>query len=245
MPDQHTFGALLVTAAAIGAFHALIGPDHYVPFIAMSRAGRWSTRRTMVVSLLCGLGHVGSSVALGVVGAGLAKEVGDLVGIEEVRGELATWLLIAFGFGYMVWGIRRAIRGTVHTHAHAHENGTIHRHAHAHQTEHLHVHAVAGKSVMTPWILFTIFIFGPCEPLIPLLMYPALQHGWGPMFAVAAVFAIATVATMMALVLVGVMGLNLGSAGLSALRLGHLQRYTHALCGLTILACGGAMLLGL
>ena len=237
MGEFPTFWALIVAAGSIGLVHTLIGPDHYLPFIAMSRAGQWSLRKTIRVSFLCGLGHVGSSVVLGVLGAQLAVGVGELVGIESVRGDLGTWLLVAFGFAYMVWGIRRAIRGQVHMHAHVHENGTVHSHAHNHQTDHAHVHAGTGRSVMTPWILFTIFVFGPCEPLIPLLMYPALRHGWGPMLLVAGVFSLATLATMLMLVLAGVVGVN-------RLRLGAFERYTHALCGLAVLACGGAMLLG-
>ena len=80
---------LAALAAGIGAFHTLVGPDHYVPFIAMSRAGRWTMRKTMVVSLLCGIGHVLSSVLLGVVGAAFLKEVTVLTGIEASRGRLA------------------------------------------------------------------------------------------------------------------------------------------------------------
>jgi hypothetical protein len=62
---------LAVAAATIGLPHALLGPDHYLPFIAMSRARRWSLLKTSLGTLLCGLGHVGSSVALGLVGIAL------------------------------------------------------------------------------------------------------------------------------------------------------------------------------
>ena len=37
---------LLWTAASIGFVHTLLGPDHYLPFVAMSRAGGWSARKT-------------------------------------------------------------------------------------------------------------------------------------------------------------------------------------------------------
>jgi hypothetical protein len=31
--------ALCLTAVTVGAVHTLLGPDHYVPFVATSRAG--------------------------------------------------------------------------------------------------------------------------------------------------------------------------------------------------------------
>ena len=55
-------------AASIAVLHTLLGPDHYLPFIAMSRAGKWSLRKTLTVTLICGMGHVVSSAALALVG---------------------------------------------------------------------------------------------------------------------------------------------------------------------------------
>ena len=33
---------LTATAASIGFFHTLFGPDHYLPFIVMAKANNWS-----------------------------------------------------------------------------------------------------------------------------------------------------------------------------------------------------------
>ena len=38
-----------------------------------------------------------------------------------------------------------------------------HYHEHTHNDEHTHPHAANGKKSVTPWVLFIIFIFGPCE----------------------------------------------------------------------------------
>ena len=66
---------LVATAAGIALLHTLAGPDHYLPFIMMSRARQWPLRRSLLVTFLCGLGHVLSSVVLGAVGvAGLNSE---------------------------------------------------------------------------------------------------------------------------------------------------------------------------
>lgn len=230
---------LLVTAATIGCLHTALGPDHYVPFIAMARAGRWSFARTITVTLLCGVGHVLSSAVLGVIGIAGGFAVGRLNVLESQRGGLAGWLMVAFGLAYMAWGIRRAFRNRPHTHWHAHPDGVVHRHRHTHTGEHAHVHADGDhRRDLTPWILFTIFVFGPCEPLIPLLIVPAAEFGLGQAALVTVAFAVATLVTMTAVV-------TLGFFGVARLSSPSLTRYAHATAGFAIAACGLAIQLGL
>ena len=230
---------LAITAASIGLFHTLFGPDHYLPFIVMSKAGRWSMRKTMWVTFASGVGHVLSSVALGMIGIALGIGVNKLSGIEGGRGSLAAWMLIAFGFAYMVWGIRRAYRNREHSHVHVHEDGTYHTHKHRHKQNHMHLHGEEKSRKLTPWILFTIFVLGPCEPLIPILMYPAAEQNTMGLLVVTGIFAIVTIVTMMTVVAVA-------SFGISFLPLGKLEKYTHALAGATILLSGiGIVFLGL
>ncbi|MHC4807099.1 MAG: sulfite exporter TauE/SafE family protein, partial [Planctomycetota bacterium] len=87
--------ALIITAASIGFFHTILGPDHYLPFIMMSWARKWSGMKTTLVTLLCGLGHIGSSVVMGLIGVSLGLAVNKLEIVESFRGNLAAWLLIA------------------------------------------------------------------------------------------------------------------------------------------------------
>jgi len=237
---------LCATAASVGFVHTIVGPDHYLPFVAMSRVGGWSLKKTVVVTVLCGIGHVLSSVALGLIGIAFGVAVLKLENIESFRGDLAGWLLLAFGLVYFVWGVRRAIRNKPHTHRHLHADGTWHSHEHRHAGEHVHAHehapAGSGRGTnadsMTPWVLFTIFLFGPCEPLIPILMYPAAKGDTGGIFLVAAVFGLITVSTMTTVVVAACMGVG-------SLSLGKLQRYSHALAGFVVLACGAAIKAGL
>ncbi len=221
------------TAALLGLVHTIIGPDHYLPFIVMSKTWRWGAFKTALVTFLCGVGHILSSVVLGFIGIALGLAVFKLEAIESFRGEIAAWLLIAFGLTYTVWGLHRALRSRSHRHAHEHQYHEAHSHEHSHFLEHSHVHA-AKRGDMTPWVLFTIFVFGPCEPLIPLLMYPAAEHNaWGVVLVTAA-FGLTTIGTMMTIVM-------LSHLGLSKLPTGRLSRYSHASAGLAILACGLAI----
>lgn len=215
----HELALLLLTAATIGVVHTILGPDHYLPFIALARARGWSAGRALRWTLMCGVGHVLGSVALGLVGIGMGLGVSHLEAIEGSRGELAAWLLITLGTFYLVWGVHQAMR------AHAH---------HPHPT-----HSRPVDRATTAWVLFIIFVLGPCEALIPVLMYPAATAGILEVSLVTGVFAIATVLTMSLAVVLGLVGIRL-------VAFGPLERYAHALAGATVLACGlGIRYLGL
>jgi nickel/cobalt exporter len=219
------------TAASIGFVHTVLGPDHYLPFIVISRARNWALPKTLFISFLCGLGHVLSSIVLGFIGIALGIAVLRLEAVESVRGGLAAWLLISFGFAYFIWGLHRAIRRKPHKHIHIHADGEKHEHPHTHEAAHSHVHEQERKVNLTPWILFTIFVFGPCEPLIPLVMYPAAKHNIGGVVVVSVAFSLTTILTMLTIIAIS-------SWGVSFIRLGQLERYAHALAGAMIFISG-------
>ena len=228
---ENDLNILMATAATIAFVHTVFGPDHYLPFIVLSRARGWSIVKTIWITLLCGIGHVGSSIVLGAIGIGAGIGVSKLIGIESYRGNIAAWAFLAFGLVYTVWGIRRAILNKPHKHYHTHTNGTIHAHDHTHQNNYDHLH---GKN-MTPWILFIIFVLGPCEPLIPILMYPAAQRSTWGIIQVSLIFSTITILTMIVLVV-------LATYGLKMVTFGRLERYTHAIAGATICLSGIAIL---
>ena len=223
---------LMSTAAVIGFVHTVIGPDHYLPFIVLARARKWNGLKTALITFICGVGHILSSVVLGLIGIFLGVAVFKLESIEEFRGEIAVWLLIVFGFTYFIWGLHRAVRNRPHKHDHIHKSDEIHTHIHSHSGEHFHIHNDSAK--LTPWILFIIFLFGPCEPLIPLVMYPAAEGSIYTVVLVASIFGFSTIITMLSIVLILYYGTG-------KLPLNRFERYNHAIAGLTILICGGAI----
>ena len=222
---------LTITAASIAFLHTVFGPDHYLPFIVMAKARKWSIYKTTWVTALSGLGHVLSSVLLGATGIAVGIGLNRLEVVESTRGDLAAWLFVIFGFGYMLWGIYRGIRNKPHKHIHHHPDGTVHLHEHVHEDQHDHIH----KANITPWILFTIFFLGPCEPLIPILMYPASQNSTWGIAQVSIIFSVVTILTMLGLVL-------LASYGFSLVKLGRMERYMHAIAGAAIFLSGIAIL---
>ena len=219
---------LIWTAVSIGFVHTAIGPDHYLPFIMIGKARKWSLSKILSITVLCGIGHVLGSVLLGVIGVILGISVGILENVESVRGDVASWLLIGFGIAYAAWGLRIGLRATEHTHDHHHENQE-HSHTHHHLGRHAHIHG--NQKAITPWALFIIFVLGPCEPLIPILMYPAAQGSWIDLLWVTLAFGITTIFTMTVIVYVV-------SKGLINIKLGFLEKYAHAIAGLIIALAG-------
>jgi len=218
---------LTLNAAAVALIHTAIGPDHYIPFIVMAKARSWSLAKTAAITFVCGLGHVASSVLLGMAGYAVGANLERLEWIESSRGTIAAWALITFGALYAAWGLWRLGKKGPDGHTHDH---LIRIHA----SDHVHDPKTGAEVSLTPWILFAIFVFGPCEPLIPLFIYPAATSGWAGAWLVAATFSIVTIGAMMAIVL----GAQLG---LKWLPTQQLARYNHVLAGGTIALTGGAI----
>lgn len=230
---DNSIALLSVTAVSLGFIHTILGPDHYLPFIVLSEAKKWNTQKTMFITFLCGLGHVLSSVVLGLVGIAVGISVSKLVSVESFRGNIAAWLFIAFGLVYMIISIRNLYRKKKHTHSHYHIGGNKHVHEHAHVEAHSHVHE---KDVVktTPWILFLIFIFGPCEPLIPIIMYPAAENNIPGAVVVSLLFSVVTIATMMGIVLAF-------KLGFSKINLKPVEKYSNVIAGAMIFFSGIAI----
>ena len=76
-----------------------------------------------------------------------------------------------------------------------------------------------------------LFVLGPCEVLIPLLMFPAHAIGTGATLGVVVVFGGCTIATMLVLV-------TLGYFGMQWRGLQRLEPHGHTLAGMAIAASG-------
>lgn len=199
----------------------------------IGRARNWSAFKTAMLTLACGFGHVFSSIILAMVCIWFGSILTGIEWLEEFRGNLAGWLLIAFGFAYMLWGLKWVFKHKKHTHCHIHEDGSVHEHPHSHVTAHAHVHDKDKKNI-TPWVLFIIFVLGPCEPLIPLMMAPASKGSYFGAAVVAIIFSVITLLTMLGLVMSSLFGLKMFS-------LNKAEKYTHAIAGASILCCGLAI----
>ncbi len=221
---------LILSAITIACLHTVTGPDHYLPFIALSKSRGWSLSKTIWWTMVCGCGHVCSSVLLGLGGAAIGWSLSKVSWLQEIRGGIAGWVMLCFGLLYGIWGLCRAYKSNTHKHFDLEKNGEIYVY------EHKHGQAVMPKDKhrVTPWVMFVIFLLGPCEPMIPLLYFPAAKSSWVVMLLLIFIYTLCTLATMLLMVL-------LGYYGTAFLKTEMLQRHVHALGGLTIFICGAGM----
>jgi hypothetical protein len=167
---------------------------------------------------------------LGLGGAALGWSLSKIDSVESVRGGFAGWALLGFGLVYSTWGLIRAKQNRRHKHFDVHDDSSVYVY------EHRDGEAVMPKEKhkVTPWVMFIIFLLGPCEPMIPLLYFPAATNSWPAMLLLIVVYTVFTLATMIAMV-------ALGYYGISFFKTNKLERYMHVLGGVTILICGIGM----
>ena len=214
--------ALLLSAASVAFIHTLAGPDHYLPFIAIAKSRGYGLGKTLVWTALCGVGHVGSALLIAGIFSVFAKWLAAerFEWLQQNQSDLAAYLLIGIGAAYLLHSLR---------HRWLHRHGGAHHHLHSLQRE-------KGGGI-TIWVVFIVFILGPCEALFPVLA-AATVMGSGAVVASTLVFSAVTIATMLAAVAAGMLGLR-------ACRINALQNYAHEIAGATIAACGIAILCGL
>jgi len=133
----------------------------------------------------------------------------------------------------LIISIRNLMRKKKHSHTHFHIDGEQHIHEHDHLNEHIHIHQEDPVKT-TPWILFLIFVFGPCEPLIPILMYPAAENNIQGAVIVSVLFSVVTIGTMLSVVLAF-------KLGMSKINLQPVEKYGHIIAGAMILFSGLAI----
>jgi len=203
-----SFITLIISTASIAFLHAL-APDHWLPFIMIGRAQKWSIKKLVAVTFIAGIGHVGSSILLGLIGLFIGMELSKLQGLEALRGDVGLWLLIGFGIAYALWGLKHA------------------KHPHRHE---IVDEKILNKKVVTVWTLFAVFVLGPCEPLIP-LFFISLKFKLAGILAVTIVFSVMTWIMMIAQALIGYLGIQL-------VKLETLERYSHTIAGIVIALTG-------
>jgi sulfite exporter TauE/SafE len=221
---------LSITAMSISCLHTATGPDHYIPFIALSKARKWAVNKTIIITILCGLGHVLGSVILGFIGIILGWSLSVVGLLNTVRGSFAGWLMFLAGLFYTLYAILKIKNNSSHRHFDIDGNEIyVYNHRDGEFV------SPSDKKILTPWILFSIFVLGPCEPLIPLLSFPAAKQSVANIVIVICVFTLFTLITMLIMVL-------LGFYGISFFKAFKLEKYAPALAGITVVICGVGML---
>lgn len=215
-----SLSAIWLTAFLTAVLHTIMGPDHYLPFVAIGKSRGYSLKKTLLWTLVCGIGHIASALVIALVFVYFSHWLSaeNFAWIEENRGNVAAYALIGLGAAYLLWALR-------------------HRFKYRHYVLHRHLPQTGEEKNISVWVLFIIFVLGPCEALLPVLTASSVL-GASAVISSTVIFSVATIATMMAAVALGMLGIN-------ALRFNRLEAYAHEIAGTTIMACGLAIICGL
>ncbi len=173
--------SLFAALIAVAGIHALL-PTHWLSFVLVARAQRWSRGRMLKIVLLSGLGHVTTTTLVGLAAAALGKGVQKYVGNLDTP--LPALILAAFGLYYLVMGWRRE----------------GHRHcAHDHAEDPIQADRVAVGA------LFFEMTLSPCETLIP-IFFAAGGLSWTTLLLMAVLMSVVTILAMGILAFLGYTG---------------------------------------
>ncbi|WP_292034693.1 MULTISPECIES: hypothetical protein [unclassified Brevundimonas] len=198
----------LLGGGFVAAFlHAAL-PTHWLPFVLVGRAQRWSLARVMTVAVTAGLAHIASTALVGslIVAAGLALNAW----IGGLLPHLSAALLFIFGAFYLARAsLQKPITAT------------------GPEAE-VPEPAVSDRAAF--WGLVLMMAVTPGEVLLPIYLSSATE-GVVALALLTVAFAAGTVLGMTLLA-------ALASAGYSILRLERWARYEGAILGVALIVIG-------
>lgn len=221
---------LIITAATLGFLHTFFGVDHWLPFIAIGLARRWKLAQIVALAGVCGISHVFLSVLIGSIGVAIGLTANSLVWFDSFRGDVAVASLIGFGLAYSTWAGLRLYRGVTHSHDNSYTNSNTK--SLPDQGENLSINGV--RLNIPKWMLFIVMTLGPCEPLIPLMLAPAVMQSWTLLGGIVTVFSVLTIGTMLVMVVLIYTGINV----LNNKHFNYSAQYSDLLAGITVVGCG-------
>jgi putative Mn2+ efflux pump MntP len=187
------FFQFIAGAILLSVVHALI-PNHWIPYVLISRSEKWSTATSLRVTAVGGFAHTLSTVIIGILIGLLGYQLNNL--IESISSFYAPVILISFGLIYVIIGIKNLL-----THSHSHH----HHHEHIEEDK---IKELSKKSFTAITLsLSTAMFFSPCIE-IEAYYFTAGTYGWMGIAALSLVYVFMTVAGMLILVSAGRKSLN-------------------------------------
>src|SRR3989338_10040103 len=102
------FLLLILGAFVLTILHTIL-PEHWMPFVLVGKAQKWSTKKTLEVAAFAATGHVLITIFLGFLVLFLTEAVLDYLGLVEKI--VSGFILIGVGLIYLVLDFKKQ-----HTH---------------------------------------------------------------------------------------------------------------------------------
>ncbi len=234
MAPPNSVSTLLLGAVSIAAMHALI-PSHWLSFAVIGRSQKWSIRRTLLVTLMAGGGHVLLTVLLGLGVAGAGKTLQRALP-PPLEHAATSVLLIGLGLYSLIPALRGREGCPNHDHVHLPhpetnfppENETAKLLA----VEKTHRSKMArfGENPTVIGALVLGMTLSPCLDLLSVYV-AAASLSWPLLLAVSGLLALTTLSLMFFLVWLTLLGLQ-------RLNLAWLDRHEGAVMGTLLIVLG-------
>ncbi|HHT9124920.1 MAG TPA: hypothetical protein ACFYD6_03780 [Candidatus Brocadiia bacterium] len=216
---QTTIG-LIAATFGVALLHAVM-PNHWMPFVLVSKAQGWSITRMLTITGIASLGHSIITCVIGFVVAVMGYQVTRYVESRIVY--LTGIILIILGIAYVVLSRWRRVR--LQTHAvHSMPKIASTRFEGTSDSAHYLSDKVATTS------LFTMLCFSPCEAALPIFL-AASAMSWGILLTMAIILTTSTLLGMLALT-------TFAYRGVQRLKFERLERYERELVGAILIFIG-------
>ncbi len=169
----------------LGLIHPLF-PNHWIPLIAISKAEKWTNKETISATLLTGFSHTLSTIIIGIVVGFVGIKLSE--NYSYITRVAAPLILVIIGIIYLFLDFRSS-------HHHNHFN--------------INDESLKNKKSKKA-IIITLCIglfFSPCIE-IEAYYFQAATQGWLGILIVSLVYLIMTLTIMVALVYLGLKGVN-------------------------------------
>lgn len=200
---------IFVGSFLLSIVHALI-PNHWIPLIAISKSEKWTTKETLMATLITGTAHIFSTVLIGILIGVIGHQLAS--SYELITELIAPLILILLGVVFVFLDLRSS-----------------------HLGDHDHF-KIEDKKLKTrsKWaVLITLSIamfFSPCLEL-EAYYFHAGTFGWPGIVLVSVTYLLVTVSLMLLLVYVGLKSIE-------RLRAHFLEHHHKLITGIILIILG-------
>lgn len=203
---------IFIGSLILSTIHALI-PNHWLPLIAVGKTEKWTRNQTLWATVITGVSHTLSTIFIGIVVGLIGYKLAARYAI--ISGTIAPAILVALGLIYIV-------RNFYGMHHHDHHHGL---------KDDLTVKGEKSSRWVAILTSLSIAMFlTPCVE-IEAYYFQAGTIGWTGIFIVSAVYLLVTIIIMLALV-------SLGMRGIQTFNSHFLEHHEKGITGSVLIALG-------
>ncbi len=175
---HHTPISLIVATFCIALTHAIM-PNHWMPFALIAKGQKWSLTKTILVTVIAGLGH---SIVTGILGS-IITIMGFHISkhAEAIAEPISGIILIIIGITFVIFG---RLRPCTHNHGQS---------------------KFSDKAIVIS--LFLMLSCSPCVAVLPIFL-AASTFSWGTLFLLIIILSATTVSGMTALTTIAYTGVK-------------------------------------